>query len=190
MVKRSFCFLLALVLLTSAFSVVAFADNRDMIVYYAVGSKSAYRYHSTPDCPGLSRSTPGEITLEDAARRGYTPCSRCNPPAPDFDVSATPRPDTGGGGSGSSRTSSTPSPTPFVLPSYEPLPTFPSYSPLPKVPTPYPSFPRDARSTSGRNGAESAGAESSTGWNIIGAFFPFFAFVGVLFSIASLKKKR
>lgn len=90
--KRVFSLLLCLLLLFSFFPLSAFADNRDLIVYYAVGSKSAYCYHARATCPSLSRSTVGEITLEEAASRGLSPCSRCHPPAPDFDVSATPKP--------------------------------------------------------------------------------------------------
>lgn len=84
---------------------IVFADNRDTIVFIASGSSSAYRYHARSSCPSLSHSVVAEITLEEAARRGFTACSRCHPPKLDFDVSATPRPKTEGGGSGSSSSS-------------------------------------------------------------------------------------
>ncbi len=125
--KRFLCLFLCFVILSLSFVPIAYADNRDLIVYYAVGSKSAYCYHKKPDCPSLSRSTVGELTLEEAASRGYTPCSRCHPPAPDFEVLATPRPETGGGGgSFPSRTNSTPAPEspPYVFATYEPIPSF------------------------------------------------------------------
>lgn len=80
----------------------ALADNREVIVYIASGSSSAYRYHRTSSCSSLSRSTVAELTLWEAASRGFTPCSRCNPPIADFDVDATPRPITPGESSGSS----------------------------------------------------------------------------------------
>ena len=93
MYKRLMCVLLFVFLLTLQKS-ASFADNRELIVYYAVGSSSAYRYHSRSTCPSLSRSTVGEFTLEEAVSRGYSPCSRCDPPTADFDISVTPRPKT------------------------------------------------------------------------------------------------
>lgn len=84
-VKRAAAFLLLLALLL-AIPVIAFADNRGLIVYIASGSSSAYRYHARADCSSLSRSVVASLTLEEAASRGFSPCSRCNPPAPDFEV--------------------------------------------------------------------------------------------------------
>lgn len=91
MYKRLMCVLLFVFLLTLQKS-ASFADNRELIVYYAVGSSSAYRYHSRSTCPSLSRSAVGEFTLEEAVSRGYSPCSRCDPPTADFEISATPKP--------------------------------------------------------------------------------------------------
>ena len=67
MIKKRFLALLLCLVLFNSFTLVAFADNRDLIVYYAVGSSSAYRYHARSSCPSLTRSTVGEITLEEAA---------------------------------------------------------------------------------------------------------------------------
>lgn len=92
MKKRVFCLFLCLILVCCQAEIIALADNRNAIVYYAVGSKSAYRYHARSDCPGLSRSTVGEITLEEAVLRGLSPCSRCHPPAADFEIEVTPKP--------------------------------------------------------------------------------------------------
>jgi len=44
----------------------------------------------------LSRSVVASRTLEEAVSDGYTACSRCRPPAPDFPVDATPRPKSDG----------------------------------------------------------------------------------------------
>ena len=78
--------------MTCAITVFACADNRDLQVYIASGSSSAYRYHARANCPSLSRSTVAETSLGDATQQGYTACARCHPPEPDFDVTATPRP--------------------------------------------------------------------------------------------------
>ena len=110
-IKRSVFAFLALLILW-CFSVVVLADNRNVTVYIAGGSSSAYRYHNSSSCYHLSRSNPSAVTLEWAASHGYTACTHCNPPRPDFPVDATPRPETesfsgsgAGSGRGSNRTS-------------------------------------------------------------------------------------
>ena len=90
--KRRLFSLLVLFVVFSALSAHAIADNRSLPVYIASGSASAYRYHLSAECPNLSRSTVAEVTIEYAASNGFTPCSRCHPPAPDFTVVATQRP--------------------------------------------------------------------------------------------------
>ena len=81
--KLKTALLIFLVVLLSI-PVIALADNRNLTVYIASGSKSAYCYHARSDCPSLSRSRVEAVSLEEAAYGGYTQCSRCNPPKPDF----------------------------------------------------------------------------------------------------------
>ena len=88
--KKALLFLLCALLLF--FSASAVADNRGLVVYIASGSSSAYSYHASADCPSLSRSTVGTVTLEEAASNGFSPCRVCRPPSPDFSIVATPRP--------------------------------------------------------------------------------------------------
>ena len=92
--RKAICVILACLLFCCA-AAPAYADNRQLTVYIASGSSSAYRYHARASCSSLSRSSVAAVTLEDAASRGFTPCTKCRPPSPDFDVSATPRPKTG-----------------------------------------------------------------------------------------------
>ena len=66
-------------------------DNRNTIVYYASGSSSAYAYHASPNCSALSRSTVDSFTLVTAVESGYTACSKCHPPEPNFEYEAVPR---------------------------------------------------------------------------------------------------
>ena len=40
--------------------------------------KTGSKYHANPDCSNMSN--PREVTLSEAKRRGYTPCSKCHPP--------------------------------------------------------------------------------------------------------------
>ena len=94
--KRILALLITVALFICCLSVFVYADNRNLTVYIASGSSTAYRYHATASCSSLSRSTVASVTLETAAKRGYTPCLRCKPPEPDFDVNATPRPNTSG----------------------------------------------------------------------------------------------
>ena len=77
-----------------AISATACADNWNYTVWIASGSTSAYRYHNTDTCPSLSHS---EITLEEAALAGFTPCKICKPPYPIPPIEATPRPETNNG---------------------------------------------------------------------------------------------
>ena len=105
--RRLICFLLICMILLCA-AVPVCADNRELIVYIASGSSSAYRYHARSSCSSLSRSTVAAVTLEDAASRGFTPCTKCRPPSPDFDVTSTPRPKSG------SSSGYKPAVTPFV----------------------------------------------------------------------------
>ena len=163
LIKKRFLALLLCLVLFNSFTLVAFADNRELIVYYAVGSSSAYRYHARSSCPSLTRSTVGEITLEEAAALGLTPCSRCHPPAPDFEVSAIPRSNTNDGGSNPTwSTSSFPSASPSSFQPYTPQPTFertepPSFSPFPSLsPVEGSSHtPRSATSTRSRSSSKS-----------------------------------
>ncbi len=97
MKKITSCILL-INLLLCAVTISVSADNRDLLVYIASGSSSAYRYHARANCSSLSRSVVAEVTLEEAAQRGFTACSRCHPPEPDFEVTVTPRPITEGSG--------------------------------------------------------------------------------------------
>ena len=80
--KRLLCFYLIIVLLISI-SAVAFADNRQTIVYIA-DSSDAQRYHRIPNCVSLSRSNIYEATLEHAISKGLKQCHICLPPLPDF----------------------------------------------------------------------------------------------------------
>lgn len=111
-VKRTTALLLLLALLL-AIPVVAYADNRGLIVYIASGSSSAYRYHARSDCSSLSRSVVASVTLEEAASRGFSPCSRCNPPAPDFEVTVPTKSPTASSGFNETR-ASTSSRTPTI----------------------------------------------------------------------------
>ena len=115
--------LLTLCVILCSLSPLAFADNRNLTVYIASESKSAYRYHAKSSCSSLSRSIVSSVTLEEAASRGFTPCTKCHPPEPDFDISATPRPKTS---SGNSSSVSTPKPSP--------VPKTPEPSSIPKQP--------------------------------------------------------
>lgn len=111
--KRFLSALIAVVLIFAFCSApFAYADNRDLIVYIASGSSSAYRYHARASCSSLSRSTIEALTLEEAAQRGFTPCQRCHPPAPDFDVSATPRPKSGSSSGYTPRQTASPTASP------------------------------------------------------------------------------
>jgi len=109
--KITSCILLVLLLLC-AVTISVSADNRDLLVYIASGSSTAYRYHARANCPSLSSSVVAELTLEEAAQRGFTACSRCHPPQPDFEVKVTPRPVTPGGGWGGTYIRPTASPRP------------------------------------------------------------------------------
>lgn len=104
--RKAFAALLVFFLILFLPCLSADADNRSFPVYIAVGSKSAYRYHASENCSSLNRSTVEEVTLEDAAMRGFTPCTRCHPPAPDFDITVTPRPITGSSGPGAKENAS------------------------------------------------------------------------------------
>ena len=61
----------------------AFADNRDTKVFV---TNTGTKYH-VYGCSYLSKSC-NLRTLEDAVREGYTACSRCNPPLPNFSLSS------------------------------------------------------------------------------------------------------
>jgi len=74
-------------------SATACADNWNHTVWIASGSTSAYRYHNTDTCPSLSHSVVGEITLQEAALAGFTPCEICKPPTPIPPIEVTPRPE-------------------------------------------------------------------------------------------------
>lgn len=104
MKKITSCILLIYLLLCTV-TISVYADNRDLTVFIASGSSSAYRYHARANCSSLSRSVVAELTLEEAAQRGFTACSRCHPPEPDFEVTVTPRPITEGSGGTYTRSS-------------------------------------------------------------------------------------
>ena len=91
-----------------AISATACADNWNYTVWIASGSTSAYRYHNTDTCPSLSHSVIGEITLEEAALAGFTPCRICKPPYPIPPIEATPRPETNNGNNWDSFTMAAP----------------------------------------------------------------------------------
>lgn len=52
------------------------AQPSDSLAVYVPASGS--RYHATPDCSGMKNAR--EVSIETAAREGFTPCKRCNPP--------------------------------------------------------------------------------------------------------------
>ena len=193
MFKRLVAMVLLLFLILSLFPLAAFADNRDLIVYYAVGSKSAYRYHAKANCLSLSRSTVGEITLEEAARLGYTPCTRCNPPAPDFDVEATPRPESSGSSSSSSHSHvPSPSPTPYVRTTYEPIPTWeipeiPTFEPIPSY-FPSSGYVSPSYSSAHENSRSAAGSYHSSSKGSVNYFGVFFFFVVMILGYWGLYK--
>lgn len=91
-----------------AISATACADNWNYTVWIASGSTSAFRYHNTDTCPSLSHSVIGEITLEEAALAGFTPCRICKPPYPIPPIEATPRPETNNGNNWDSFTRAAP----------------------------------------------------------------------------------
>lgn len=89
--KRFLSFFFVLALFFSLFC-SAHADNRNLTVYVASGSEGAYRYHARSSCAGLKNSVVAQLTLAEAAAKGFTSCQRCHPPEPDFPVEVTPRP--------------------------------------------------------------------------------------------------
>lgn len=70
--KKLITMLLTLTLLCTPLT--ALAGNGDTIVHI---TKTGEKYHSD-GCSYLKSDIP--ISLADAVSRGYTPCSRCNPP--------------------------------------------------------------------------------------------------------------
>ena len=96
--KKITVYILLFSLLICTTKISVSADNRDLLVYIVSGTTSAYRYHARANCPSLSRSIVDEVTLEEAAQQGFTACTRCHPPKPDFEVTVTPRPVTPSGG--------------------------------------------------------------------------------------------
>ena len=72
--RKSLIFLLLVLLLRTS----VYADNRETIVHV---TETGNRYHRA-GCSYLKSDIP--ITLEKAVRRGNLPCSRCDPPEPDF----------------------------------------------------------------------------------------------------------
>jgi len=66
-------------------TITAFAAPADTVVYITANGKMYHR----GSCSSL-RQSKIETTLDNAVNRGYSPCSRCNPPAPDRSQSSTP----------------------------------------------------------------------------------------------------
>ena len=104
--KKIVSFLFALIVLLSP--VLAYADNRAVIVHC---TETGDCYHSA-GCSYLKSDIP--LTLEEAVKMGLRPCSRCNPPRPDFPVSVTPIPRESSGSSSSGSTRSAPATIPTV----------------------------------------------------------------------------
>lgn len=111
--KKIVIALICFVLLISS----AFATNEGTIVYV---TDTGAKYHNS-GCRYLKSIN--TVTLEQAVTNGYTPCSVCNPPIPDFAYTVkTPQKETkssggsyirsSGSGSTYSRSLPTPSPTP------------------------------------------------------------------------------
>jgi hypothetical protein len=67
--------IVALISLIPVFAV--FGADQARIVYIA-GSGNGKKYH-LEDCRTLRNSTKVEITVEEAKKRGYTPCGVCKP---------------------------------------------------------------------------------------------------------------
>lgn len=78
MKKRLYSTLLILFVFIN-FSLLVFADNSNVTVHV---TKSGTKYHRK-SCTYLSSDI--EIKLIDAIEKGYTPCSRCDPPTLDSD---------------------------------------------------------------------------------------------------------
>ena len=73
--RKLFALILVVLLLAAAIlPVIASSDNGDTLVYVTDTGK---KYHR--EFCGYLRSK-HEITLREAAERGYQPCSRCSPP--------------------------------------------------------------------------------------------------------------
>jgi uncharacterized cupredoxin-like copper-binding protein len=70
--------ILLIAILLCIVAVAGFAANNDVIVYI---TKSGEKYHAG-SCSYLSKSKIA-ITLGEAVRKGYGPCSRCSPPVLD-----------------------------------------------------------------------------------------------------------
>lgn len=68
---------------------MADGDDQDPTVYI---TKTGEKYHAS-GCSSLSKSRIA-TTLSDAVSRGYSPCSRCEPPTRSNTPRATPRPST------------------------------------------------------------------------------------------------
>lgn len=79
-----------LLLLLSFFTLTATAAPKHHLHYKHIHAKAqvyvyicngpeSKRYHSTPDCRGLSRCSTAieKVTLEEAEREGRTPCHIC-----------------------------------------------------------------------------------------------------------------
>lgn len=86
------------ILFTILLSIAVFAYNGDTSVFI---TDSGTKYHSY-GCSYLE--SVNETTLKKAVESGYTPCSRCNPPIPDFDYTVLHElPESSSGSNSSSR---------------------------------------------------------------------------------------
>lgn len=79
MKKRIVAITCAFLVLISALSIPIYADNSATVVYV---TRTGYAYHKS-GCSYLRSKI--ELTLREAVESGYSPCSRCHPPTPDFE---------------------------------------------------------------------------------------------------------
>lgn len=83
--KRAVCVVILCAVLLCLLPITVYADNRNVTVYV---TNSGTKYHKS-GCSYLKSSH--AVTLEYAITNGYTACSRCHPPIPDFGVFTAPK---------------------------------------------------------------------------------------------------
>lgn len=71
LIRTTLCLLLVLLLVLS----VASCTPKEAKIQAVWITESGERYHSSPDCSNMKE--PQEVNIEEATKRGYTPCQKC-----------------------------------------------------------------------------------------------------------------
>lgn len=85
--KRATSAVILCAVLLCLLPITVYADNRSATVYI---TNTGTKYHKS-GCSYLKSSH--AVTLEYAITNGYSACSRCHPPSPDFSLKAVPKDD-------------------------------------------------------------------------------------------------